>query len=104
MLEDVLEHMRGELGADARVVAANRVLKGGLGGFFSKEHYEVIAEIGALTGGDVPDHEQPCDARETRGTPRRSPGPRPPFRSPPRSGTVSAVPACPRRSSTSPRR
>src|SRR5262249_24474230 len=33
-----------ESGDDARIVAANRVRRGGLGGFFTKEHFEVVVE------------------------------------------------------------
>lgn len=36
--------MRADLGDSARIVAANRVRRGGLGGFFSREHYEVIVD------------------------------------------------------------
>lgn len=40
----LLERVRAELGEDARIVAANRVRRGGFGGFFSREHYEVIVD------------------------------------------------------------
>jgi hypothetical protein len=40
----LLERVRAELGEDARIVAANRVRRGGVGGFFSREHYEVIVD------------------------------------------------------------
>ncbi len=43
-LETLLERVRADLGDDARIIAANRVRRGGVGGFFSKEHYEVIVE------------------------------------------------------------
>ena len=36
MLEDLLERVRAEVGPDARIVAANRVRKGGVGGFFAR--------------------------------------------------------------------
>ncbi len=36
--------MRSEFGDDAHIVAANRVRKGGVGGFFAREFYEVIVE------------------------------------------------------------
>src|SRR4051812_44728525 len=32
------------LGDDVHIVAANRVRKGGVGGFFSREYFEVVAE------------------------------------------------------------
>ena len=44
MLEDLLERVRAEAGADARIVAANRVRKGGIAGFFSRQAYEVLVE------------------------------------------------------------
>ncbi len=44
MLEDLLERVRTELGAEARIVAANRVRKGGIGGFFARQAYEVLVE------------------------------------------------------------
>ncbi|MGQ0825076.1 MAG: hypothetical protein ACT4OX_08635 [Actinomycetota bacterium] len=43
----MLDRVRVEVGPGARIVAANRVRKGGLGGFFAREHYEVIVEKGA---------------------------------------------------------
>ncbi len=43
-LEALLERIRRDLGDAARIVAANRVRRGGLGGFFAREHYEVIVE------------------------------------------------------------
>ena len=44
MLEDLLERVRDEVGPDARIVAANRVRKGGVGGFFAREAFEVLVE------------------------------------------------------------
>ncbi len=43
-LESLLDRVRTDLGEQARIVAANRVRKGGVGGFFSREHYEVVVE------------------------------------------------------------
>ncbi len=43
-LEALLDRVRAELGSDVQIVAANRVRRGGVGGFFSREHFEVIAE------------------------------------------------------------
>jgi hypothetical protein len=43
-LEALLERIRHDLGDAARIVAANRVRRGGLGGFFAREHFEVIVE------------------------------------------------------------
>lgn len=50
-LEALLTQVRTEIGDDARIVAANRVRKGGVGGFFAKEVYEVVVETDAPTGG-----------------------------------------------------
>jgi len=44
VLEDLLERVRAEVGAGARIVAANRVRKGGIAGFFSRQAYEVLVE------------------------------------------------------------
>jgi hypothetical protein len=45
VLEDLLDRVRAEAGAGAQIVAANRVRKGGLGGFFAREYYEVIVDV-----------------------------------------------------------
>ena len=44
VLEDLLERVRAEVGPDARIVAANRVRKGGVGGFFARQAFEVLVE------------------------------------------------------------
>ncbi|GIU85825.1 MAG: hypothetical protein KatS3mg009_0340 [Acidimicrobiia bacterium] len=44
VLEDVLEQVRRDVGRGARIVAAHRVRKGGIAGFFAREHFEVIVE------------------------------------------------------------
>jgi hypothetical protein len=49
VLDELLERVRAEVGADARIVAANRVRKGGIAGFFSKQAFEVLVEPGELT-------------------------------------------------------
>jgi hypothetical protein len=43
-LESLLERVRKEVGVDAHIVAANRIRKGGIGGFFAKEGFEVVVE------------------------------------------------------------
>ncbi len=43
-LEALLERVRKEVGVDAHIVAANRIRKGGIGGFFAREGFEVIVE------------------------------------------------------------
>ena len=42
-VEEVLAEVRATLGADAEIVEANKVRRGGLGGFFAKESVEVMA-------------------------------------------------------------
>jgi hypothetical protein len=44
VLEDLLQRVRSEVGPGARIVAANRVRKGGVGGFFSRQAFEVLVE------------------------------------------------------------
>ena len=44
VLEDLLERVRAEVGPDARIVAANRIRKGGVGGFFARQAFEVLVE------------------------------------------------------------
>ena len=41
----LLQQVRDEHGEDAKIVRAERVRTGGLGGFFSKEHFELAIEI-----------------------------------------------------------
>jgi hypothetical protein len=43
-VEDLLARVHRELGPDAQIVEANKVRKGGLGGFFARETYEVVVE------------------------------------------------------------
>lgn len=43
-LESLLERVRKEVGVDAHIIAANRIRKGGIGGFFAKEGFEVVVE------------------------------------------------------------
>ena len=46
-IEDVLAKVRSDLGADAEIVEANKVRSGGIGGFFAKETFEVVARKAA---------------------------------------------------------
>ncbi|MGK2959424.1 MAG: hypothetical protein ACSLFB_13720 [Acidimicrobiales bacterium] len=43
-LEELFEKAQLELDNDAVIIAANRLRSGGIGGFFSKERYEIIVE------------------------------------------------------------
>lgn len=44
-LEALLARVRDEYGPDARIVSAERVKSGGIGGFFSKERYALTVEL-----------------------------------------------------------
>ena len=44
-LESVLEEVRNRFGDTASIVEANRLRKGGLGGFFARERFEVVVDI-----------------------------------------------------------
>jgi hypothetical protein len=50
-LEAVLERVHTKLGPDARIVEANKVRSGGVGGFFSRERFEVFAEPALINVG-----------------------------------------------------
>jgi hypothetical protein len=65
VLEDLLDRVRAEAGSSAQIVAANRVRKGGLGGFFAREYFEVIVDI----------TEAPAPAREPVVVPEPEPVP-----------------------------
>lgn len=43
-LEELLADVRGRFGAGVRIVEANRIRKGGVGGFFAKELFEVVVD------------------------------------------------------------
>ncbi len=45
-LETLLTQVRSEMGDGARIVAANRIRKGGVGGFFAREVYEIVVDTG----------------------------------------------------------
>jgi len=44
-LESVLEEVRNRFGDTATIVEANRLRKGGVGGFFSRERFEVVVDV-----------------------------------------------------------
>src|SRR4051812_29000710 len=41
-LDDILAHVYRECGVNATIVEANRIRRGGVGGFFAKEGFEVV--------------------------------------------------------------
>ncbi|HKN89152.1 MAG TPA: hypothetical protein VJ622_02625, partial [Acidimicrobiia bacterium] len=44
-LESVLEEVRNRFGDTVTIVEANRLRKGGVGGFFAKERFEVVVDV-----------------------------------------------------------
>jgi hypothetical protein len=46
-IEAVLEEARAKAGPDVRIIEANKVRRGGIGGFFAKERFEVAIELTA---------------------------------------------------------
>lgn len=48
-LEEALEQARREAGPEATAVEANRVRRGGVGGFFAKQYVEVVVEVAEAT-------------------------------------------------------
>lgn len=70
-LEELLDRVRTEVGADARIVAANKVRKGGIGGFFSREYFEVVLEGDETDAPEpAPMTKAPSGARSADVTPR----------------------------------
>ena len=53
-LEAVLEEARVAAGPGVRIVEANRLRKGGIGGFFSKERFEVAVEVAEVPAPSSP--------------------------------------------------
>jgi hypothetical protein len=51
-LEDLLQQVRTEHGDDVEILEANRLRKGGLGGFFAKEAFEVVVGVPADDTGE----------------------------------------------------
>ncbi|QGG94660.1 hypothetical protein [Actinomarinicola tropica] len=83
-LEEVLERVGRELGPRAVIVEANKTRRGGVGGFFSKEWYEVVVAAPAEEPAATDDElaiEDPllalADAVQDEVAPRRSPAPEP---------------------------
>lgn len=44
-LQSLMLRVRDEMGPDARIVKAERIRTGGIGGFFAKEHFELTVEV-----------------------------------------------------------
>lgn len=55
-MASLLARIQSEVGPDAKVVSADKVRRGGVGGFFAKETYEIVVEVpdGLLAGAATP--------------------------------------------------
>jgi hypothetical protein len=69
-VEELLARVHTEHGPEARIVKAERVRSGGVGGFFARERYEVTVEVPEVP--EVP--EAPDDPGEARDAVAASPG------------------------------
>jgi len=71
-LEELLVRARHEYGSDVRIVKADKVRVGGVGGFFAREHYELSVEVDELplTTQAIPAH-SPFQA-QTQAQPQRT--------------------------------
>jgi hypothetical protein len=70
-IDELLTRVADDYGPGARILAAERVRRGGVGGFFSKEHYEMTVEVPEPTGGSVPAEPaaaEPATAPRTAGS------------------------------------
>jgi hypothetical protein len=69
-LEELLVRARHEYGSDVRIVKADKVRVGGVGGFFAREHYELSVEVDELplTTQAIPAH-SPFQAQAQAQTP-----------------------------------
>ena len=65
-IEPLLAQVREEYGSGVRIISADKVRSGGIGGFFAKQHYELSVE--------VPDA-SPKPAPPKRATPPPAPPP-----------------------------
>jgi hypothetical protein len=98
-LDDVLDRVRSEHGPDANIISADLTRRGGVGGFFAKETFEVVVEVDsappaaptpALPAEAMAAPAAPAPALEQR-HPAAEPAPPPPrFAEPP--ATAAAAP------------
>ena len=44
-IEPLLAQVREEYGSAVRIISADKVRSGGIGGFFAKQHYELSVEV-----------------------------------------------------------
>lgn len=81
-LEDLLAQVRRQYGEGARILQAEKVRSGGLGGFFAREHFQIDVEIDdeltgapAVRGGRA--QSPAAGARAAKATARSAPSPAP---------------------------
>jgi hypothetical protein len=67
-LEQLLVRAREEYGSDVRIVKADKVRSGGVGGFFARERYELSIEVDEQRGFAPPDR-KPLDIETSAGRP-----------------------------------
>jgi hypothetical protein len=77
-LEEAVEAAKRQLGPAPKIVAATRVRKGGVGGFFAREHVEVEVEVDGAGGAGrqasrAPKENQPSRQPASSGTPSSKP-------------------------------
>jgi hypothetical protein len=65
-LEELLIRAREEYGSTVRIVAADKIRTGGLGGFFSKENFQLTVELDDDGGDDAPVHAAAVPVSEVR--------------------------------------
>src|SRR5471030_2239830 len=53
-LHTLLDQIRREYGAEARIVQAEKVRRGGVGGFFARERFHIQVEVAQMKGTSVP--------------------------------------------------
>ena len=61
-LEPLLSQVRDDYGSRARIVSANKVRSGGLGGFFAKQRFELSVELSDPTPAPPPEAESDAEA------------------------------------------
>ncbi|MEU8815823.1 hypothetical protein [Actinoplanes sp. NPDC048796] len=62
-IEPLLAQVRDEYGSRVRIISADKVRSGGVGGFFAKQHYELSVEVpdGNEDGNDMPQRSKTAD-------------------------------------------
>ena len=65
-LEPLLAQVRDDYGSRAKIVSANKIRSGGLGGFFAKQRFELSFEVGDDVGDPAGTLLDLVDSREDR--------------------------------------